>query len=51
MTTDTSETGLERLICTALTGQSCDPSPAGAVRERPASYSAGWRRKSTIRVR
>ena len=42
MTTDTSETGLERLICTALTGQPGDPSPAGAVRERPASYGAGW---------
>jgi type I restriction enzyme, R subunit len=44
MTTDTSERGLERLICTALTGSPCDPaaSPAGAVRERPAAYAAGW---------
>ncbi len=25
MTTDTSEKGLERLICTALTGTACDP--------------------------
>ena len=25
MTTDTSERGLERLICTALTGTSCGP--------------------------
>ena len=25
MTTDTSEKGLERLICTALAGASCDP--------------------------
>src|SRR5660398_307920 len=25
MTTDTSERGLERLICTALTGSPCDP--------------------------
>jgi type I restriction enzyme R subunit len=44
VTTDTSERGLERLICTALTGAPCDPGsiPAGAVRERPAAYAAGW---------
>ncbi|MDE2180242.1 MAG: type I restriction endonuclease subunit R [candidate division NC10 bacterium] len=44
MTTDTSERGLERLICTALTGAPCDSisGPAGAVRERPATYGAGW---------
>ena len=42
MTTDTSETGLERLICTALTGHPCDPPQAGAVRERPATYGVGW---------
>ena len=42
MTTDTSEKGLERLICTALTGDACDPSPDGMARERPPSYSAGW---------
>lgn len=44
MTTDTSERGLERLICTALTGSPCDPGVAGpdAVRERPAAYAAGW---------
>ena len=42
MTTDTSERGLERLICTALTGQSCDPTQTGVVRERPSNYSAGW---------
>ncbi len=50
-TTDTSERGLERLICTYLTGAPCDPgtpanppAPAGdpALRERPASYGAGW---------
>lgn len=29
MTTDTSERGLERLICTALTGSPCDPVPEG----------------------
>jgi hypothetical protein len=44
MTTDTTERGLERLICTALTGSACDPGPAeaGAVHERPAIYGAGW---------
>jgi len=53
-TTDTSERGLERLICAALTGSPCDPD-AGAdltrgpndrstpeLRERPAAYAAGW---------
>ena len=42
MTTDTTERGLEALICTALTGHPCDPSQAGVVEERPAAYSAGW---------
>ena len=44
MSTDTSERGLERLICTALTGSACDPGAvkADAVRERPAAYGAGW---------
>ena len=45
MTTDTSERGLERLICTALTGSPCDPGagPAAlAMRERPAIYGVGW---------
>ena len=44
MTTDTSERGLERLICTALTGTACDPVAASAnrVRERPPPYGAGW---------
>ena len=42
MTTDTTERGLERLICTALTGPPCDPPQAGAVRERPATYGVGW---------
>jgi type I restriction enzyme R subunit len=44
MHTDTTERGLERLICTALTGAPCDPC-AGSVdllRERPATYGAGW---------
>ena len=40
MTTDTSERGLERLICTALAGHPCEPN--GKVGERPATYSAGW---------
>lgn len=41
MTTDTSERGLERLICTALTGSACEPRPVGApavVAEPPAPY-------------
>lgn len=44
MTTDTSERGLERLICTALAGAPCDQviRSAQAVHERPASYGAGW---------
>ena len=43
MTTDTSERGLERLICSALTGHPCDPSVAGTVAEPPAAYGGvGW---------
>ncbi len=43
MTTDTSERGLERLICEALTGADCEPSQSGDVAtERPSSYGAGW---------
>ncbi len=42
MTTDTSEAGLESLICTALTGHPCDPAAADGLRERPAAYGAGW---------
>ena len=41
-TTDTSERGLERLICTALTGHTSDPVQPGALRERPPTYAAGW---------
>jgi type I restriction enzyme R subunit len=42
--TDTSERGLERLICTALTGCPCDrvAGPTESVRERPAIYGVGW---------
>ncbi len=44
MTTDTTERGLERLICTALTGAPCDPGAglSGEVNERPAAYGASW---------
>ena len=42
MTTDSSEKGLERLICAALTGQPCDSPQSGAVHERPSGYGAGW---------
>ncbi len=42
MTTDTTERGLEDLICIALTGHSCDPSQQGTVSERAAMYGAGW---------
>ena len=42
-TTDTSERGLERLICKALTGDPCDPPAAGTVSEPPAGYGGvGW---------
>ena len=43
MTTDTSERGLERLICTALTGHSCDPPKDGRVAETHSGYGGvGW---------
>ena len=44
MTTDTSERGLERLICAALTGAPCDPAPAGtSIAEPTTSYGgAGY---------
>ena len=41
--TDTSERGLERLICTALTGHPCEPPGAGTVGQPPSGYSGvGW---------
>ena len=44
MPTDTTERGLERLICTALAGHPCDPPQANTVAEPPASYGGvGWR--------
>ena len=43
MPTDTSERGLERLICTALAGHPCDPPPGPTVGEPPARYGGvGW---------
>ena len=44
MPTDTSERGLERLICTALTGSPCEAGagPTEGVHERPAAYGVGW---------
>lgn len=45
MKTDTSEKGLERLICLSLTGSSCDPSPESAVliHHPPPGYGgSGW---------
>jgi len=44
MTTDTSERGLWRLICTTLTGSACDPGPVPAadqVRGQPSTAPAG----------
>lgn len=38
MKTDTSEKGLEILICTALTGSSCNPNPAIQVKESSIPY-------------
>ena len=43
MTTDTSERGLERLICTALTGCPCDPPGEGSVGVGGVGYGGvGW---------
>ena len=43
MTTDTSEGGLERLICTVLAGHPCEPPAAATVGEPPATYDGvGW---------
>ena len=43
MTTDTSEKGLERLICTALAGHPCDPPVGGALAEETAGFGGmGW---------
>ena len=43
MRTDTTERGLERLICKALAGHPCDPPTSGTVGEPPAGYGGvGW---------
>ena len=43
MPTDTTERGLERIICTALAGHPCDPPPGPTVGEPPVPYAgAGW---------
>ena len=43
VTTDTTERGLERLICTALAGHPCEPPAEGAVADPPAGYGGvGW---------
>ena len=43
MTTDTSERGLERRICTVLAGHPCDPPGAGTVGEPTVGYGGvGW---------
>ena len=42
MTTDTSERGLETLICDWLTGARDDGQAADGIRERPPAYSVGW---------
>ena len=43
MTTDTSERGLERLICEVLTSDPCDPPPSGTVGEPAPGYGGvGW---------
>ena len=43
MTTDTTERGLERLICTAMTGTPCDPGLPDPVRDAKPPYGGtGW---------
>ena len=42
MTTDTSEEGLESLICAALTGYARSPAPKGTIQQHPADYGPGW---------
>ena len=42
MTTDTTEKGLESLICASLTSTADDLVQDGRVRERPSNYGAGW---------
>ena len=42
MNTDTTERGLETLICAALAGDPDDKTESGHAGDRPATYSAGW---------
>ena len=43
MTTDTTERGLERLICAGLAGHPCEPPAEGTVADPPAGYGGvGW---------
>ena len=42
MNTDTTERGLETLICVALAGDPDERTESGAAGDRPATYSAGW---------
>ena len=42
MTTDTTERGLEDLVCTILTGAPCKPTKTDGVTERPAAFGVGW---------
>ena len=43
MATDTTERGLERLICAGLAGHPCDPPAEGTVADPPAGYGGvGW---------
>jgi len=44
MSPDTTERGLERLICAALTGSPCEPGalPPGPLDEPHAEYGVGW---------
>ena len=43
MVSDTTERGLERLICSALAGHPCDPPAEGAVADPPSGYGGvGW---------
>ncbi|MXX16843.1 MAG: type I restriction endonuclease subunit R [Gammaproteobacteria bacterium] len=43
MVTDTSEQGLERLICTSLAGHPCDPNTETMERPEAGHDGAGWR--------
>ena len=42
MTTDTTEKGLERLICITMAGHPCEPAQGDLIAERPADYGVGW---------